>query len=454
MSTARIESRGLSALFLAALLAGPVLAQRPPRRQRPQEGPPAPPSSAPAQAPAPAKKEPEGRALAIVDATIHTGAGAVLRRSTLLIKGGKVAELGPGVEPPADAEIVNAAGRHLCPGIVALNLSGVGVGAARESYRDALNPFDPRLKMALAAGITAAMEGRNANLDGKNCVLKYAYGDLDRMLVAENTTVGLGARELLGPGRKQIDKGLELFQAWRSGWFEHRQRLLAGDKSSKEPAVPKEAAGLVRAFKGEAVLWIEAPQGLAELRASLDFLRVVDLPAVLNGTVEGWIMASELGKARCMAVVWPRRNVPRDEERMSLDGSSAEAAALLSRAGVAVACYPSPSGGLGAGGIGMGGLLGWDMNTPFVDPAYAVRGGLSPEEALSSVTLVPARMAGVGHRMGSLEPGKDADFLVMTGDPLHYQSLVDLAYIEGKLFYDRALEPQLKDVPVRPPGPK
>ena len=64
------------------------------------------------------------------------------------------------------------------------------------------------------------------------------------------------------------------------------------------------------------------------------------------------------------------------------------------------------------------------------------------------MTRNPARMIGLSHRLGTLEPGKDADFLILTGPPLHYPSLVDQTYIGGRLYYDRSKEPILKAVPT------
>jgi adenine deaminase len=69
-----------------------------------------------------------------------------------------------------------------------------------------------------------------------------------------------------------------------------------------------------------------------------------------------------------------------------------------------------------------------------------VRGGLSNEAALQSITIVPARILGVDHRVGTLEVGKDADILVTDGDILHYETFVQWAIVYGDVVYDKQEE--------------
>ncbi len=382
--------------------------------------------------------------LAVVHAVIHDGAGNVLPRSTLLVKDGKVEKIGPSVKIPAGAEVVDAKGRHVCPGVVALNLGRLGVGFGRGSVKDNLKPFDVRIKFGLAAGITTSAGGTRAGGSGKNWVIKLTWGDPDRMLVAENTMVGFSTADFSGSRLARTRKLLAEWRRWRASWQDYLEKIRTGDKKASPPKPSRRIEGLARVLHGEAVLWIERVATLGQVKRALWFLEQVGLPAVLDGTAEGWILAPELGRARCMAVVYPRFLLPRNKDLMRESGSGIRTPFLLSKAGVPVACLPSPRG-FGAGGLGLGGILGRDMNTPFVPPAYAVRGGMPPEEALQTVTRNPARMIGLSHRLGTLEPGKDADFLLLTGPPLHYRSLVDRTYIDGRLYYDRTKEPILRN---------
>jgi imidazolonepropionase-like amidohydrolase len=94
--------------------------------------------------------------------------------------------------------------------------------------------------------------------------------------------------------------------------------------------------------------------------------------------------------------------------------------------------------------VGTGGILGQDLNTPHLDAAFAVRGGLDNRKALRTLTLDAARMLGADARIGSLEPGKDADVLILQGDPLHYATFVTTAVVNGNVVYELGQEPLYK----------
>ena len=103
------------------------------------------------------KEKPE--VVAIVGGNIHTVSGPVVRKGTILIEDGKIKEIGQSVEVPDDAEVIDAAGKTITPGFVAINMRGVGVGrttpSGKEKLGDGLNPFDRNLKYALGVGITS-----------------------------------------------------------------------------------------------------------------------------------------------------------------------------------------------------------------------------------------------------------------------------------------------------------
>jgi len=100
----------------------------------------------------------------------------------------------------------------------------------------------------------------------------------------------------------------------------------------------------------------------------------------------------------------------------------------------------------GGAGVGTGGILGQDLNTPHIDAAFAVRGGLDNHKALRTLTLDAAKILGVEARIGSLEPGKDADVLILSGDPLHYATFVTTALVNGKIVYEKANEPLYRHI--------
>ena len=85
-------------------------------------------------------------------------------------------------------------------------------------------------------------------------------------------------------------------------------------------------------------------------------------------------------------------------------------------------------------------ILGQDLNTPNVDVAYAIRGGLDNRKALRSITLDAAEIMGISDRVGSIEEGKDADILILDGDPLHYSTFVITSLVNGKVVYEKGKE--------------
>ena len=206
--------------------------------------------------------------------------------------------------------------------------------------------------------------------------------------------------------------------------------------------MPRGAEGLVRVLDGEARLWIRSQgtfQGMP-LDQALEIAELVDQGVVLDSPVTAWVVADRVATTGSMAIVSPRGSVQPDPGQPNTTGSNIAQCAVLHEAGVPVA-VTCPSGRFGGASIGTGGILGQDLNTPHVDAAYAVRGGMPNREALRTLTLDAAKIAGVGDKMGSIEVGKDADLLILDGDPLDYKSFVITAVVNGRVVYQKASEP-------------
>jgi hypothetical protein len=153
------------------------------------------------------------------------------------------------------------------------------------------------------------------------------------------------------------------------------------------------------------------------------------------------------GRARSRrryAVVTPRDRRDKEEQLVRAGGSSIENAAKLHAAGVQICVIPSSVG------VDLGGIAGRDILHLTIEADFAVRGGLSEQAALESITIVPARILGVSHRVGTLEVGKDCDLIVTDGDVLHYQTLVQYTVVEGKQVYDKSQELYFAHIRPRP----
>jgi len=100
--------------------------------------------------------------------------------------------------------------------------------------------------------------------------------------------------------------------------------------------------------------------------------------------------------------------------------------------------------------ISLGGLAGRDlMNLP-MEAAFAVRGGLPQDPALRAITINAARILGVSDRIGSIEPGKDADLIVCSGDLFDYRTFVEWAVVNGRTVYDKQRASYFAHIRPRP----
>jgi imidazolonepropionase-like amidohydrolase len=212
------------------------------------------------------------------------------------------------------------------------------------------------------------------------------------------------------------------------------ERRKADNRLKPNEGAPKAAPPVdryVRQIKGEIVTRIPAADA-DQIRRALDLVGEFRFKAVLTGVVEGWAMADEIGRARAYCVFTPRTKVHADRAANRPTGSSIEQGAILRKAGVRFAILPlSPT-------AGTGGIAGRDLGALPMEAAFAIKGGLDEQAALEAITITAAEICGVDARVGSIEEGKDADLVVLDGDPFDYRTLVDLTIVDGKVLYDRS----------------
>jgi imidazolonepropionase-like amidohydrolase len=150
----------------------------------------------------------------------------------------------------------------------------------------------------------------------------------------------------------------------------------------------------------------------SDIASALRLARDFRLRLVISGGTEAWKVAPELARARVPVAINPINDIP------TFDGPGArfDGPALLQKAGVPVIIVEGETGGPRN--------LRWAAG-------HAVRFGMDWDAALAGITLVPARALGVDDRYGSLEPGKVADVVVWSGDPLDFASRAERVYIRG-----------------------
>ncbi|MEM7204547.1 MAG: amidohydrolase family protein [Planctomycetota bacterium] len=442
------------AVVLLPVLAADLTGQR--RRRFPRRPPAAEPAD-PAEAPSEKKAAKVERWVAVRGGDVYLGTGQLLRRATVLIGDDKIKAVGHDLDVPDEAEVIDARGKAVAPGFIAVKARGMGAPSyADEEFADSLNPFSPDIKLGLSAGITSYLAQVDRGTDvpgGRSAVVKLAWGDVDGMLVAQDTVytmrVPLSAAKWRAL-RERVEKAKEgLAQGKDAG----KDAAKPADKSTTKGqggTTPGRSArggdkgpdAVTKILRGEAKLWVTSSGNfdVGPLRQALEISRLLGHGVVLDNPVGAWVIPDEVAATGSMAVVSPRLRVRPDPGRPDDTGSNLAQAAILGEAGVPVAVIP-PGGRFGGSGLGRNGILGQDLHTLHLDAAFAVRGGMEDRRALRTITLDAAKTLGVAERIGSIEPGKDADLLILDGDPLHYRTFVETAIVNGKVVYEKDKEP-------------
>jgi imidazolonepropionase-like amidohydrolase len=382
------------------------------------------------------------RPQAFVGARLIPISGAEIERGVFVIAGGKITAVGPeGSTPvPADAVRHDLAGRVLMPGLVDSHshigdVEGADSSAALQPdvrAMDSINVRDARLQKAQAGGITTVnvMPGSGHLLSGQTIYLKLRDGKSldDLLLYGEGGRVAGGIKMANGtnsrrkppfPGTRAKSAALVREQLVKAQ--EHQRKVReAADDASKLPARDLGLEALVEVLEGKRVVHHHTHRHddiITVLRLAKEFrFRVV-----LHHVSEGWKVASEIAAA----------GVPSSIIVIDSPGGKLEAVHLSFRTGGALEKAGAAVGFHTDDGI-------TDSRLFLRSAALAVRGGMSRAKALEGVTLANARMLELETRVGSLEVGKDADFVVLSGDPLSVSTHVLQTWVEGAKVFDRA----------------
>lgn len=387
-----------------------------------------PPAAAPAVAAAPAAVE--SPFLAVVGGDVYTVTAGIVRGATVLCKNDRIVAIGAGVTVPEGARIVDARGLRVYPGLVAVNSNGLvrgGGGSARDSF----DPFSLNLDLALTGGLTC--------IQGADTVVKLTRGTLDGHLLLAQPWTDLNVSPTTPAGRRELAakfaKAREFLRAKRD-W------KVASDLNRAEGDEPKPEGvdeAVLALLEGHTTARFSA-DSTKDLLAICDFMEEFPLQAVIFGGREAWTVASRLGRSGARMVLTARDKDWADDTLNRPSGWSIENARILYEHGVEFAILPESPG------VSTGGIIGRDLMTLPLEAAFAIRGGLSQEAALRSLTLDAAKILGVEDRLGSLEPGKDADLIVCDGDLFHYRTFVQWTVVNGKVVYDKAKAPYFAHV--------
>ncbi len=423
-------------LALAAQPAAAALPQEPPKEEAPEQQEAEKPAEQPAEQPAEeaAGPDPDSPYLAIVGAEIHTVSDGVIPSGTVLCKGGRILKVGRRVAVPEGARVIEAAGMKVYPGLVAVESSGIVQGRG-SGLADDYDPFSLNVDLGLAGGLTAVQTGGAVAKLVRHSIEDVVLGDAAWVTLNYSTSSPRARRDL----REKLERARDFLREQRA--FEAAKK--AGEEDLVEPDKKGVDQRSLALLQRQAVARFNA-NNAKDLLTVCELLEDYPMEAVVFGGQEAWTVAQQLSRAGVRLVITPREKRWADEELNRPSGWSIENARVLYDHGVEFAVLPSQTY------ISTGGIAGRDLLTLPMEVAFAIRGGLPQDAALRSITIDAARILGVDDRVGTIEPGKDADLIVCDGDLFDYRTFVQWAVVNGEVAYDKQSAPYFSHIRPRP----
>jgi imidazolonepropionase-like amidohydrolase len=380
--------------------------------------------------------------VAFVGAKIIPISGEPIENGTLIIQNGKIINVGSSevIELSSNTEVINVSEKVIMPGLVDTHSHiGEGDGGDKSSTThpdvrilDAIDPMSDTFKKAIAGGITTVnvMPGSGYLMSGQTVYLKLRKGaatiddllycndpinDICGGLKMANGTNSLGDPPFTGTRSKSAAVIRQLYLMAT----DYRQKLIdANGDPEKMPERNIEMETLVQVLEGKRIVQHHTHRA-DDIMTVLRIAKEFGFKVVLHHVSEGWKVAKEIADAKvpCSIIV------------IDSPGGKLEAVNLiykngaeLEKAGVDVAFHTDD-------GI-------TDSRLFIRSAAFGVRAGMSIEKSLEALTLAGARMLGLEDRIGSLEVNKDADFIILSGDPLSIYSKVEQTWVEGEKVFD------------------
>jgi len=414
------------------------------------------PASVAARTPkSPAAAEPSSVIL-IQNATILTVSHGTIERGSILIKDGKIAEVGASLKVPKDAQVIDASGQFVIPGIIdchshiavdgSVNEGSVSVSSI-VNIADVLNPEDVDIYRDLAGGVTVAnvLHGSANAIGGQTIVIKLRWGQPASKLPFEGALPGIKFALGENPKRSNFSRGTPRYPTTRMGveetirgafteardykasWDLYNKRTAAGEKNLIPPRRDLRLDPLVEVLEGKRYVHSHCyreDEILMLLRVAKEFgFKVRTFQHVL----EGYKVADEIAASGAGASTFSDWWAYKVEAYEAIPYN----AALMTRRGVVVSVNSDDA------------EEATHLNQ---EAAKSMKfGGLTHDEALKLVTLNPAIQLGIDKRVGTIDAGKDADLAIYNHDPLSAYAVVQKTLIDGRVYFDRQ-----RDIADRP----
>ncbi|MEO6594008.1 MAG: amidohydrolase family protein [Planctomycetota bacterium] len=383
----------------------------------------------------------QNQVTAFKGARILLGGDAVLENGVLIVAGGKIQAVGGGSQViPDGASVVDCTGKTITAGLIdAAFRGGASPNDLNEQSEevtpqlrvlDSLDPDDPAFERARRAGVTAVhvMPGTRNVIGGLGCVVKTFGTDPASMVLKEDVSLrvvmgaepSIGNRAIRGGNvdsiyyRRPTSRMGVVWEA-RKAFYDAKEALELTLGAVPPPSNPGREV-LMRVLQGKLTAYTTA-RSEQDIRTALRLAQEFGYKTVIDEAQDAYLVADELAAAKVTVLL-----------------GAPSATTMTGMAGADGADPRSLTAGLLAQ-RGIPFVVTTGTNQAALDlvreAMFAVRNGLSRAQALDAVTILPARLLGIDDRTGSLAPGKDADFVVWSHDPLDPAATAESVHING-----------------------
>ncbi len=382
---------------------------------------------------------------AFINARIIPIVGQPIEQGILIVQNGKITAVGDArtVRLSSDVTVIDVQGKTIMPGLVDSH-SHIGEPAGADGSSpiqpdvrilDSVNPRSGSIQRAQSGGITTVnvMPGSGHLDSGQTLYLKLRddANTIEDLLIYDkdgkymggikfaNGTNPMRAGGGVFPGTRAKSAALVREQFVKAQEYRDKVKK-AGNDASKLPPRDLAMEALVEVLDGKRVIHFHTHRA-DDIMTILRLQKEFGFRVVLHHVSEGWKVADEIAKAKVLCSVIL---IDSPGGKLEATGVRFETPAILDKAGVDFGFHTDD--------------YITDSRFFLREAAIGVRGGLSREKALYALTLANAKILDLDKRIGSLEAGKDADFIVLSGDPLSVYTHVLQTYIEGKKVFDRS----------------
>jgi len=391
--------------------------------------------------------------IAITGGKVYPVSGPPIESGTVVIVNGKIAAVGSNVPIPAGALRIDATGKIVTPGFVNsstqlgvqevsqvtdtrdMSARGKDNIAAAFTVWDGLNPSSVMMAPARKEGITSFIVMPTGGLvAGQAALLDVVPGTTTDMIIrapvamiaeiGDPRQAGVSSRgELIVKLRELLDD-TRFFQTHRDAFDRAQTRPFAASRLDLQAMIP--------VVEGRLPLVIAVDRA-SDIDAAMRIAREFNVKLMIDGGAEAWMMADKLAAAHIPVLTGAMNNIPRGFAAL---GQRQENAALLRKAGVAVALI---------GNAGGGDEETFNVRNLKQEAGNAVAYGMTWDDALRAVTLAPAEIFGVTDRVGSLQPGREGNVVVWSGDPFEFTTRVEHVFVRGHEYSDKTRQDLLME---------